>query len=101
MAALPSLLSLKLNSSLKPLLTTPLWMTLGLSLPQLLPLTFLCNDVFHALAGLIPWKAYGPDEVPPIVLKNCASVLPPCLAKLFQECQLTSTFPFCWKFAYI
>ncbi|MPC73671.1 hypothetical protein E2C01_068007 [Portunus trituberculatus] len=32
----------------------------------------LRNDVFHALAGINPRKAYGPDGVLPIVLKNCA-----------------------------
>ncbi|MPD01540.1 hypothetical protein E2C01_097072 [Portunus trituberculatus] len=42
------------------------------------------NDVFHALVGLNPRKAYGPDG-----------------AKLFQLCLSTSTFPSCWKFAYI
>ena len=26
------------------------------------------NDVFHALTGLNPRKAYGPDGVPPIIL---------------------------------
>ncbi|MPC88956.1 hypothetical protein E2C01_083883 [Portunus trituberculatus] len=41
MAQLPSDLSLKLNSSLKPLLTTPPWMILGLSLSLLL-LTISC-----------------------------------------------------------
>ncbi|MPC59381.1 hypothetical protein E2C01_053400 [Portunus trituberculatus] len=61
----------------------------------------LCNDVFHALSDLHPWKTYGPDGVPPSVLKNCASVHAPCLAKLFQLCLSTSTFPSCWKFAYI
>ncbi|MPC38763.1 hypothetical protein E2C01_032277 [Portunus trituberculatus] len=61
----------------------------------------LRNDVFHALAGLNPRKAYGPDGVPLFVLKNCASVLAPCLAKPFQHCLSTSTFPSCWKFAYI
>ncbi len=30
----------------------------------------LNNDVFYALSGLSPWKAYGPNGVPPIVLKN-------------------------------
>ncbi len=40
----------------------------------------LSNDVFYALSGLNPQKAYGPDGVPPIVLKNCASVLTPCLS---------------------
>ena len=61
----------------------------------------LRNDVFFALSGLDPRKAYGPDGVPPIVLKNCASVLAPCLVKLFRLCLSTSTFPSCWKFAHI
>ncbi len=56
-------------------------------------------EVFHALSGLNPRKAYGPDGVPPIVLKNCASVLTPCLVKLFHLCLSTSTFPSCWKYA--
>ena len=64
--------------------------------------TYFRDDVFHALVGLNPWKASdGPDGVPPIVLRNCASVLAPCLVKLFQLCLSTSTFPSCWKFAYI
>ena len=61
----------------------------------------LRNDVLYALSGLDSRKAYGPDGVPPIVLKNCASVLAPCLAKLFRLCLSTSTFPSCWKFAHI
>ena len=67
----------------------------------MLPIKILRNDVFHALAGLNPRKAYGPDGVPPIVLQHCASVLALCLVKLFQLCPSTSTFPSCWKFAYI
>ncbi len=61
----------------------------------------LKNDVFYALSGLNPQKDYGPDGVPPIVLKNCASVLIPCLVKLFRLCLSTSTFPSCWQYAYI
>ena len=61
----------------------------------------LKSDVIHTLSGLNSRKAYGPDGVPPIVLKNCASVLAPCLVKLFQLCLSTSTFPSCWKYAYI
>ena len=53
------------------------------------------------LAYINPRKAYGPDGVPPIVLQNCASVLAPCLVKLFQLCLSIFTFPSCWKFAYI
>ncbi len=44
----------------------------------------LPNDAFYAFSGLNPQKAYTPDGVPPIVLKNCASVLTPCLVKLFR-----------------
>ena len=61
----------------------------------------LRNDVFHALSGLNLRKANGPDGVPPIVLKNCASELTPCLVKLFRLCLSKSVFPSCWKFAHI
>ncbi len=61
----------------------------------------LPNDVFYALSGHNPQRAYGPDGVPPIVLKNCASVLTPCLVKVFCLCLSTSTFPLCWKYAYV
>ncbi len=42
-----------------------------------------------------------PDGVPPIVVKSCASVLTPCLVKLFWLCISTSIFPSCWKYAYV
>ncbi len=51
--------------------------------------------------GLSPQKAYGLDGVPPIVVKICASVLTPCLVKLFWLCLSISTLPSCWKYAYI
>ncbi len=35
------------------------------------------------------------------LIKNCASVLTPCLIKLFHLCMSTSTFPSCWKYAFI
>ncbi len=59
------------------------------------------NDVFFALSGLNSQKACGPNGVPPIVLKTCASVLTPCLVKLFRLCLPESTFPSCWKYAFI
>ncbi len=43
----------------------------------------------------------GPDVVPSIVLKTCASVLTPCLVKLFHLYLFTSTVSSCWKFAHI
>ena len=105
---MPSHLSRKLNSSLKSLPKTLSWMILGLFLPLLPPLTTLCYVLkyfvmifFHALAGLNPRKGYGLDGIPLIVLPNCASVLALCLVILFQLCLSTSTFPSCWKFAYI
>ncbi|MPC29042.1 hypothetical protein E2C01_022259 [Portunus trituberculatus] len=49
-----------------------------------IPLIKVLPNVFHALAGLNPQKAYGPDAVLLFVFKNCVSVLAPCLAKLFQ-----------------
>ena len=56
-------------------------------------------DVFIALFGLDSRKAYGPNGVHPVALKNCASELAPCLVKLFYLCLSTSTYPSCWMFA--
>ncbi len=64
-------------------------------------INFFPNDVFYALFGLNPQKAYEPDGVPPIILKNCAFVLKPCLVQLFGLCLSTSTFTSCWKYAHI
>ena len=54
------------------------------------------KDVTFALSELNTKKAYGPDGIPPVVLKTCASELAPCLGKLFRLCLSTSTFPSCW-----
>ncbi|KAK3884497.1 hypothetical protein Pcinc_011235 [Petrolisthes cinctipes] len=59
------------------------------------------KEVYSALSGLNTRKAYGPDGIPPVVLKNCASVLTPCLGKLFRLCLSFNTFPSSWKFALI
>ncbi len=59
------------------------------------------SEVFYALSGLNPREAYGPDKVPPVVHKYCASVLTPYLVKLFRLCLSTSSFPSCWKYAYV
>ncbi len=59
------------------------------------------NGVFYTLSGPNPQKAYGSDGIPPVVPKNCASVLTPCLVKLFRLCLSTSIFPSCWKYAYV
>ncbi len=61
----------------------------------------LKSEVFYAISGLNARKVYGPDGIPPIVLKNCASVLTPCLVKFFRLCLSISKFPACWKNAYV
>ena len=59
------------------------------------------KDVISALSELDTKKAYGPDGLPPVVLKTCVSELAPCLGKLFRLCLSTSTFPSCWKRALV
>ena len=59
------------------------------------------KDVHAVLSGLDTKKAHGSDGVPPVVLKNCASELTPCLGKLFRLCLSSNTFPSSWKFALI
>ncbi len=61
----------------------------------------LHNDVFNALSGLNSQKAYGPDGVPPIVLKNWASILTASQVKLFRLCLSTSISPSCWNYAFL
>ncbi len=64
-------------------------------------INILNNDVFYALSGLSPRKAYGPHGISPIVLKTCDSVLTNCLVKRFRLRLSTSIFPSCWKYTYV
>lgn len=63
----------------------------------MLVITILNNDVFHALSGLDIRRAYGPNGLHPIILKNCASVLTSYLVKFFSflpfKCHCLSSFP--------
>ena len=59
------------------------------------------EDVVSALSELDTRKAYGPDGVPPVVLKSCARELAPCLESLFCLCLSTGSYPSCWKRALI
>ena len=61
----------------------------------------LYYGVFHVRSGLDSQKAYSSEGVPPVVLKNCATKLTPCLVKLFCLCLSTFTYSSCWKFAHI
>ena len=42
-------------------------------------------------------KAYGPDCVPVVVLKNCEPEILYILAEIFNKCLKESCFPDCWK----
>ena len=59
------------------------------------------EDVVSALSEFNTKKAYGPDGIPPVVLKLCARELAPCLEKLFNLCLSSGSFPSCWKRALI
>ncbi len=105
MALLLSRLFLRQNSLLKPLFVFQRWMIQGFFLRLHIPLTILWFFFIKLLITMfsmpcLSWTL-GKLTVPPIVLKNCASVLAPCLVKLFHLCLSTSTFPFCWNFGHI
>ena len=70
--------------------------------PTLPKMKILYYDLFYALSSLdYRLQSYSQDGVSPVVLKNCASELAPCLVKLFRLCLSTFTYPSCWKFAHI
>jgi len=81
----------------------------GIPHPQAFPLTeptlpsfFLSTGtVQRALALLDVGKAYGPDGVPPLVLRQCSGCLAPALTKLFRLILKTKIFPSCWKHAVV
>ena len=42
-------------------------------------------------------KAFGPDLIPVVVLKNCEPKLSYILDELFNKCSTESCFPVSWK----
>ena len=46
-------------------------------------------------------KAPGADGIPPILLRNCATVLAPCLSVMYNRSIRDSTFPSRWKHSII
>ena len=53
--------------------------------------------VKKVIANLDTLKAYGPNCIPVVVLKNCDSELSYTLADLFNICLKKSCFPDYWK----
>ena len=62
---------------------------------------FSYTKVYKILSKLDVTKAYGPDGIPPRVLKECAAELSNVLARLFKLCIKTSIFPAQWKHALV
>lgn len=77
------------------------------------PLSTQPSDLIIPVIKILPWmpfvpipdpdprKAYGPEEVPPIVPRNYTLVITPCPVKLPRLYLLTFAFHSSWKFAYI
>ena len=59
------------------------------------------EDVSRLLANLDSSKAPGPDSVPTLVLKECASELAPSVCKLFNLSIETGIVPSEWKIALV
>ena len=59
------------------------------------------NEVLKALQGLDPKKGAGPDKLPSIFIKSCASSLCVPLTLLFNQSLKTGIFPERWKTAMI
>ena len=55
------------------------------------------TDVMDQLLALDTSKAYGPDSIPPKLLKESRNVICSPLTKLFNKSLITSKFPAIWK----
>jgi hypothetical protein len=65
-------------------------------------LQFTSDEVeYSVLQDLDVNKDSGPDGIPPIILKNCASAFAKPLSLLFNRSMATSVFPDRWKVSYV
>lgn len=62
---------------------------------------FNCDMVEKYMMNLDENKTAGPDGIPPILLKRCASALAPTLTNIFNTSLRTSQFPDEWKISHI
>ena len=67
--------------------------------PELLPLEVTVDEVNTLLGVVDPFKATGPDGIPPKSLKELAYVLTPSLALLFNAPLKQGCLPRNWKTA--
>lgn len=62
---------------------------------------FTLLDVQQTLQALPRSAAAGPDQLPPILLKECADCLTPTLHQLFRRSLDSATLPQAWKHAVV
>lgn len=62
---------------------------------------FTIDEVGSALSSIDVQKGPGPDRIPPIFLRSCASSLAPVLTTIFNESITSCVFPGRWKTSYI
>lgn len=59
------------------------------------------EEIFDALHSLNAYSGVDPDGVPPIILKECKTIITKPLHKLFNLSLSSGTFPAYWKKSYI
>jgi hypothetical protein len=64
-------------------------------------LHFTSDEVESVLQDFDVNKGSGPDGIPPIIFKNCASAFAKPLSLLFNRSMATSVFPDRWKVSYV
>jgi hypothetical protein len=68
--------------------------------PPLGALHFTVDEVQSVLLDLDVSKGTGPDGIPPLILKNCASAFARPLSFLLNRSLTTCVFPDRWKLSY-
>ncbi|KAI5725365.1 hypothetical protein M8J77_014540 [Diaphorina citri] len=63
--------------------------------------SFSSVEVFRALSSLPLKFSSGPDNVPPYILRKCASCLADPLSILFNKSLLSGKFPSSWKSSFV
>ena len=69
----------------------------GYSQHKIANVQFKSSTVFNLLKDLDPSTATGPDDIPALVLKNCAASLAAPLAALFHRSFRAGVVPLSWK----
>jgi hypothetical protein len=64
---------------------------------QFIPVNVSVKMILKYLQKLPPRKAMGRDDIPAVVLRNCALVFAPCLASLAELIIRCGAFPEAWK----